>query len=70
MTAELYEEIMMPYIKQLISNGMMHKAQEEIQKVLDKGHPSADILSMAISTELVLKNNDKARELVEKGWQK
>lgn len=66
MTAELYEEIMMPYIKQLISNGMMHKAQEEIQKVLDKGHPSADILSMAISTELVLKNNDKARELVEK----
>lgn len=67
MTAELYEEIMMPYIKQLISNGMMHKAQEEIQKVLDKGHPSADILSMAISIELVLKNNDKARELVEKG---
>lgn len=67
MTAELYEEVMMPYIKLLMSKGMMHKAQEEIQKVLDKGHPSADILNMAITTELVLKNTEKARELVEKG---
>jgi YaiO family outer membrane protein len=65
--AGLYEEVMMPYIKQLIRQGMTLRAEEEIRKVLDKGYPSADILSMAISTELVLKHDNEARELVEQG---
>ena len=65
--AELYEEVMMPYIKQLIAQGMTRKAEEEIHLVLDKGYPSADILGMAISMELSLRHNDEARTLVERG---
>lgn len=65
--AELYEEVMLPYVKQLIGQGMMYKAEDEIQMIIDKGYPSADILSMGISTELSLKNNAKAQSLVEKG---
>lgn len=65
--AGLYEEVMLPYIKQLISQGMLRKAEKEIRTVLDMGYPSADILSMSISTELSLKHNDNARWLVETG---
>lgn len=65
--AGLYEEVMMPYIKQLMAQGQTRRAEEELQKVLDKGYPSADILSMAISAELLLKNNKKARSLIDQG---
>lgn len=65
--AGLYEEVMIPYIKQLMAQGMASKAEKEIQQVLDMGYPSADILGMAITTELTLHRNDKARELVERG---
>lgn len=65
--AGLYEEVMMPYIKQLMAQGLARKAEEELQLVLDKGYPSADILGMAITTELTLYHNDEARSLVERG---
>jgi tetratricopeptide (TPR) repeat protein len=65
--AELYEEVMTPYIKQLMAQGMARKAEEEIQQVLDKGYPSADLLGMAITTELTLRHQDEARSLVERG---
>lgn len=67
MSAELYEEIMIPHIKMLMSRGLTRRADEEIQQVIDRGYPSADILTMGINTALILKNNEKARSLVEQG---
>lgn len=67
MAAELYEEVTMPYIKQLIAQGRVSEADDEIQRVIDKGNPSADILQIAISTALQMNNTDKARALVERG---
>lgn len=65
--AELYEDIMMPYVKQLMLQGRLHEAEAEIQKVIEKGHPSADIMSMGITAALLLKKNTEARNLIEKG---
>lgn len=65
--AELYEEIMAPFVKQLIAQGRLHEAETEIAKILEKGHPSADIMSMGITTALLLKKNDEARNLIAKG---
>ena len=65
--AGLYEEAMLPYIRQLISKGMLYKAEDEIRLILDKGYPSADVLSVAVSTELSLGNTSEARSLVEEG---
>lgn len=68
--AELYEEVALPYIKQLISEGKLHHASKEIQVALDMGNPSADILRLGINTSLQLKNADKARNLVDLGKEK
>lgn len=65
--AGLYEEVMMPYIKELMAQGLTRKAEDEIQLVLDMGYPSADILGMAINAELTLKLNEKARSHIELG---
>ena len=50
-----------------MSQGRMHQAEAEIQKVLELGEPSADILRMAITTAMVLKKNNQARVLVDIG---
>ena len=48
----------------------MHQAEAEIQKVLELGEPSADILRMAITTAMVLKKNNQARVLVDIGQER
>lgn len=65
--AALYEEVAVPYIRQLISEGKLHHANKEIQVALDMGNPSADILRMGINTSLQLRDGDKARSLVALG---
>lgn len=66
-SAQLYEEIMLPYIKQLMNQGRLYQSVNEIQKILDMGHPSADALLMGINIYMQLKNNDKARRLADIG---
>ena len=65
--ATMYEEIVTPYIKQLMNEGRLHLAEAELLKVLDNGNPSADILRMAITTALLLKKDKDATMLVEWG---
>lgn len=65
--AMLYEEIALPYIKQLMSEGKLRHADKEIQVALDMGYPSADMLRLGINNTLRLKNSDKARSLVVQG---
>lgn len=65
--AAMYEEIVTPYIKQLMNEGRLRQAEAELLKVLDNGNPSADILRMAITTALLLKKNSDATMLVEWG---
>ncbi len=66
-SAQLYEEVMMPYIKSLIAQGSLQRADDELQKVLDKGYPSADLLQVATSVAMQMKNYDKAHQLVTQG---
>ena len=66
-SALLYEEVMMPYIKSLIAQGSLQRADAELQKVLDKGYPSADLLQTATSVAMQMKNDEKARMLVSRG---
>lgn len=68
--AGLLEEVELPFIKELMAQGRMHQAEAEIQKVLELGEPSADILRMAITTAMVLKKNNQARVLVDIGQER
>lgn len=65
--AGLYEEISLPYIKQLIGEGKLYHADKEIQATLDMGNPSADLLRMGINTSLQMKKGEKARSLASLG---
>lgn len=67
MQSAMYDEIVTPYIKQLISEGRLRQAEEEILKVLDRGNPSADVLRMGINTALLQKKNSDAATLVDWG---
>ncbi len=67
MSAQLYEEIQLPYIKQLIQQGRLYQAETELQQLIDKGHPSSDALVMGINVAMQLKKNDKAYSLVNMG---
>lgn len=65
--AAMYEEIVTPYIKQLMAEGRLRQAEAEIIKVLNNENPSPDILRMGITTALLLKKNNDAVTLVEWG---
>ena len=67
MSAQLYEEIQLPYIKQLLQQGRLYQAETELQKLIDKGYPSSDVVVMGINVAMQLKKNDKARSLVDMG---
>lgn len=67
MTAELYEEVMTPCVKQLIAEGKLYYAEVEIQKVIDLGNPSAEMLRMGISVAMSLHKEDKARQYIQQG---
>lgn len=67
MSAELYEEVALPYIKQLMAQGRLYKAEAEMLKVLEKDYYSSDALLIGINIAMQLKNNDKARMLVDIG---
>ena len=62
--AAMYEEIVTPYIKQLMNEGRLHQAEKEILKLLENHRPSADILRMGINVELQLKKTTEATTLV------
>ncbi len=66
-SAQLYEEIVMPYIKQLVAQGRLYQAEAEIMKLLDKGQPSADALLVGINVYMRLKKNEQARALADLG---
>ncbi len=66
-SAILYEEVMMPYIKSLIAQGSLPRADAELQKVLDKGYPSSDLLQTATSVAMQMKDYEKAHALVSQG---
>lgn len=66
-TAALYAEIMMPCIKQLMAEGKLYYAEMEIQKVIDLGNPSADVLRMGISVAMSLHKTEKAQQYIKQG---